>query len=129
MKDTTLTGIDGFREELKLHNTGFVHTAPPQDECAHIRFIGTFDNKPVIWNATIMTNAHYSATVAAGEHEKTVKQFIDIGYSGGDVRDIEVCLDLNRIDEQVLLKTIIMVRKYKLLHTGRHNFGYSSRAR
>jgi hypothetical protein len=38
-------------------------------------------------------------------------------------RKIEIGLNLPKIDETTILKTIIMVRQYKRLSHGRHDYG------
>jgi hypothetical protein len=39
------------------------------------------------------------------------------------MRSITIGLNVTAIDPPVLLKTTIMIRKYKRLHAGRHEFG------
>jgi hypothetical protein len=126
MSNTGGTSIEEFRSVLEKHHADFIFALPAQDECAHVRFIGTFNDKPVIWDATIMTLAYYNTLAANAGRETSGSQFIDIGQASGDTRTIEIGLELDRIDEQAVLKTIIMIRKYKRLHTGRHEFGYTS---
>ena len=126
MNDSTKATLESFRETLERNGTGFTHTAPAQENCAQIRFIGSFEGRPVIWDATIVTLDHRHATGGGNERAHPGSQFIEIDEGEGDIRKITIGLQLERIDEQTILKTIIMVRKYKRLHTGRHEFGNTS---
>ena len=121
--------IDAFRAELQQQHADFVHVEPPRDSCAHIRFIGVFDRQAVIWDATVMRLDHYNRLAAHRGEAGSTQQFIEIGARQGDMRTIDIGLELERIDTGALLKTIIMVRKYKRLHPGRHEFGYRSLVR
>jgi hypothetical protein len=122
MNSPAENGINAFRARLENERADFLYMAPPQDSCAHIRFIGLFANQPVIWDAKIMTLAHADAVVEGSRHTPATQQFIDIDTEGNDIRGIRIGLSLERIDMPAILKTIIMIRKYKRLHTGYHAF-------
>lgn len=115
--------IDEFRVALADSGQDFIYTREPADDCADIRFLGTFQGADLVWDATIMTLTFYNARQARNNRPQTHRQFIDIAQSGNILRRIDIGLDLKRIDIHALLKTIIMTRKYKRLHTGRHEFG------
>lgn len=129
MNDSAKTALESFRDTLEPNGTGFTYTAPAQENCAQIRFIGSFEGRPVIWDATIVTLDHRHATGGGNERAHPDSQHIEIDEGEGDIRKIRIGLHLDRIDEQTILKTIIMIRKYKHLHTGRHEFGYTSLVR
>ena len=129
MNDRTKTPLELFRDTLERNSAGFLYTAPAQENCAQIRFTGSFEGRPVIWDATIMTLDHCNAIGGGNERAHPDSQFIEIDEGDGDLRKIRIGLQLERIDEQAILKTIIMIRKYKHLHTGRHEFGYTSLVR
>jgi hypothetical protein len=81
-----------------------------------VDFAGRFVGHPVIWRATI---------VALGR--EATKQYIDVQTIGGlrqseDLLPVEIGLPLNTIDEPDVLKTIIMMRQYKKLGPGKHEF-------
>ena len=122
MNSRAVTSIEAFRARLDNEQLDYLYMAPPQDTCAHIRFIGLFAKKPVIWDAKIITLAHARAIAAAGSDATVNHQFIDIDNEGNDIRGIRIGLSLVRIDTPAILKTIIMIRKYKRLHTGYHAF-------
>lgn len=129
MNDGTKTTHDSFRDTLERNGTVFTYTAPAQENCAQIRFTGSFEGRPVIWDATIMTLGHRHATGSGDERAHPDSQFIEIDEGDGDIRKIRIGLQLKCIDEQAILKTIIMIRKYKRLRTGRHEFGYTALVR
>ncbi len=115
--------IEAFRTALACSGVDFIYAGEPADDHASIRFIGTFQGVELIWDATIMTLDCYNARQALENEPAEQRQFIDIAESGNTLRPILIGLQLARIDIPALLKSIIMVRKYKRLHTGRHTFG------
>ncbi|MDX1697174.1 MAG: hypothetical protein R3308_02760 [Thiohalobacterales bacterium] len=123
MTDACPTDLTGFRQLLQRQGADYLHVEPPQDCHAHIRFVGTFEHEPVIWDATVMTLASAAAALPHAAAAVESRQFIVIGDRLDDMRRLDVGLALDRIDEPALLKTIIMIRKYKRLRRGRHAFG------
>ena len=126
MNNCEKTTVAAFRDTLEITGSDFVYTAPAQDDSAQIRFIGNFAGRPVIWEATIIALEHRQATDRPGESPDSSKQFIEVEDTSDDVRHIRIGLQLHSIDEQLISKTIIMIRKYKRLQTGRHVFSYRS---
>ena len=122
MNNTATARIAAFRTRLQNEQADYLHMTPPQDTCVQIRFIGTFAGQPVIWDAKIMTLAHPGAATVGDSQAPGRHQFIDIDTDGDDIRGIRIGLSLGRIDAPAILKTIIMIRKYKRLHTGYHVF-------
>jgi hypothetical protein len=120
--------IEQFRAELARTGQHFLYSGEPEDDCASIRFTGTFLGEEVVWDATIMTLARYNAQQARDQKPAAQGQFIEIAPSGDHLRRIVIGLDLEEIDFPALLKTMIMVRKYKRLHTGRHDFSGAGRS-
>ena len=120
MNDTIPGDIDGFKEALDRRGADYIHIAAPQAGRAHIRFIGPFAGRPVIWDATVMTLAYCRRAGMAGN-----SRFIEIGDPVDELYPIAIGLDLDDIEEPDLLKTVIMIRKYKRLRRGRHEFGRS----
>jgi hypothetical protein len=81
-----------------------------------VDFAGRFAGHPVIWCATIVALGRGAA-----------KQYIDVQTIGGsqrpeDLLQVEIGLPLNTIHEPDVLKTIIMMRQYKNLGPGKHEF-------
>jgi len=101
---------------------------PIQAQLARFRFDATFQNKPVHWQAELLTlEYYYQRGVESGLYAKeavvSLQQFIEIAPQESDPRPIRIVLALPQITRASLLKTIIMIRNYKRLHTGRHSYG------
>jgi len=101
--------------------------APLRDHEAHFAFDGPFEGETVRWDARLLTLAEAIRTGRAGPETRTRRPFIDIGEATPAGRALTVALDIEQIDEPTLLRTIIMIRQYKRLRTGRHEFGESRR--
>jgi hypothetical protein len=105
----------------------YTHVEPPRDDHAHIRFTGPFQGRQVIWDARIVTLEHecrerQSARQPPGDRPG-LRQFIDVGSADEGIRHLRIGLNVERIDEPVILKVIIMIRQYKRLHEGCHEYG------
>lgn len=78
---------------------------------ARFRFIGSFSGREVIWDTTLV------ALGCVG-----VKQYLEIGAATGEQRPIEVGLLVDELGTAAIQKTIIMIRNYRRLHEGRHEY-------
>ena len=88
---------------------------------AHFRFKADFQGKTVIWNTNFYTVEGFRAEKNI---ENTIlKQFIDIEPSTPDVMNLTVVLKLNEVNKPNILKMIIMIKQYKNLSIGRHEYG------
>lgn len=104
----------------------YTHVEPPRDDRVHIRFTGPFQGRQVIWDASITTlereyrirSSSRQPQVATG-----LRQFIDVSPDGGNTRVLRIGLNVEQIDDTVIRKAIIMIRQYKRLHEGRHEYG------
>lgn len=96
----------------------------PGGRVCRVQFPGKFDNQPVLWHAEIGTLAYYieNGERAAGRDD-AIRQFIEVGNTGNDGRMIRIGLKVACIDEAVIKKCIIMIRQYKYLSFGRHEYG------
>ncbi len=82
---------------------------------AHIRFIGLFEGRDVVWDAWVYA-LRVSRPVAA-------RPFMNIAARGSNVIGIKIGLAIAQLDAATLLKAVIMVRQYKRLRRGRFEFG------
>jgi hypothetical protein len=104
----------------------YIELAPAQDGEVRIRFSGPFQGRPVVWDASIVTlEREYRLGQAANPAARStgLRPFIEVGPDRNGIRTIRIGLDVARIDEPVILKSIIMIRQYKRLHEGRHEHG------
>ena len=91
-------------------------------DLARVHFNGRLADESVHWDATIITLKHYCQQRRLDCY--TQKQFIEIAPSmENDLWPITIGLKLDKLDTAAVLKTVIMVRQYKKLHPGRHEFG------
>ena len=91
-----------------------------------LRFVGGFEGGDVVWDCELLTLAAESRCLErAGKHVPAggLRRFIEIGNPAGQGVPLRVGLELDCIDRPAIEKTIIMIRNYKRLHRGRHEYG------
>jgi hypothetical protein len=97
-------------------------------EHVEVQFSGTFLNQPVIWYAFIRTLRDYCLheLLTPQQSQQTThiqaQAFIDVNIQN-NTHNLNVALNLPVIDDAAILRTIIMIRQYKRLQTGRHRYG------
>ena len=104
----------------------YTHVETPQDDHVHIHFTGPFQGRQVIWDARIVTLEHECRgrqSVRPSGDGPGLRQFIEVGSADDGTRMLRIGLNVERIDEPVILKAIIMIRQYKRLHEGCHEYG------
>ncbi len=84
----------------------------PGGDSVRLRFEGPFEGQPVRWDACVM---------ALGR-SATGGNFIEVGEEGQDGIRLRVGLAVDCIDEPSLRNAIIMIRQYKRLRRGRHEW-------
>jgi hypothetical protein len=120
----TIVNIAEFTQKLTSTNDDYERLSPPGGGMVHFRFIGNFEGEITIWDAHLYTLAYYVNKVAKySQRDVSIRQFIDVDDMGEMGRKIEIGLNLPNIDETAILKTMIMIRQYKRLHRGRHEYG------
>ncbi len=92
---------------------------------AVVEFAGEFEGQPVVWKATVTAlNADQNAARNFQAAQAAV-QYIDVSteqHAENDVLPVEIGLFVSQIDEPTVFKVIMMVRQYKNLRRGRHEF-------
>lgn len=105
----------------------YLCVSPLPASVVHLRFLGRFQDRPVVWDATIhalgLPHEDRGTQNAAALRIPTARSFIDIAPAGGETFRLTVGLNLDLIDEPVIRKTIIMIRNYKRLRLGRMEWG------
>jgi hypothetical protein len=84
----------------------------PGAAAVRLRFQGTLRGEPVRWDATFMTLARAGAP----------RSFIEVG-DAAELRSLTVALPVAAMDLPAIRKTVVMVRNWKRLAPGRHEFG------
>ncbi len=103
--------LDDFERVLKQTEQAYLLLEPVRPERARFRFTGRFAGREVIWNAEL-------TPMEPGEH----KQSIEVGEPSGKEIPVKIRLALRQITRPDILKTILMIRNYKNLRTGRHEW-------
>ncbi len=78
-------------------------------------FDGPFEGRIIRWRARLWPRGEWTAPWPC---PADCRQFMRIGPERDGSRDIELVLDLDRIDPRSLMMAIIMVRKYRRLREG-----------
>ena len=84
---------------------------PGDERCRCVCFKGPFQGREIIWFAHIRARG-------AGS-----RSYICISNITASQAEIEIGLPVARIDTPTIKKTIVMIRQYKELRPGRHEFG------
>ncbi len=94
---------------------------------AQVRFLGVFQGQAVAWDAQILTLGAYDQEqmrrAPTPPRERTWQAFIEIGTPAEHGVPLRVGLAVPQIDAATVLRTIVMIRNYKRLRPGRHEFG------
>jgi hypothetical protein len=87
--------------------------SPVGEAEVRVAFADTFEARPVVWCATIR---------CLPEDSDNQQQYIEVQVDDPLHPTVRVGLPLPMINEPVILKTIKMIRQYKNLRRGRHEF-------
>lgn len=112
-----------YPKTRQLQGVEFSLLAPLTAQQAHFVFAGRFQDKEVTWDTTLLTLVHYHREQAPVAQVVERFPFLEIGAETAAGRALRVALDIEQIDEPAILRTIIMIRQYKRLREGRHEFG------
>jgi len=107
-----MTRLSEFREQLEKADVDYLMVEPLRPERAHFRFTGFFQGREVIWDTEL---------IPLRKSEQS-RQSVQIGEGTDDEIPLKIVLDLPCITEPDVLKSIIMIRNYKRLHAGRHEW-------
>lgn len=118
-----ICSVDELRRVLsEQHKKYLLATNLPATK-VELQFEGKLEAEPVAWNARIWTIDEFSKLHRVTEDPN---QFIDIKIVAG-AHLLEVGLNIAQIDQAAIERTIIMVRNYKRLRPGRHEYGAKSK--
>jgi len=115
--------VSDFRHKLKANEQAFILESDAPADKVYLQFEGVFDGSAVIWHACVQTIKEYALSNLV---EDDPKQFINIELVDG-LHKLDVALNLKQIDLPALERTIIMIRKYKRLALGCHEYGARSK--
>jgi len=115
--------VDELENELCVQGQSFLVSGKLPAAKVYVQFTGNFAGKAIVWNACIYTINEY-----AKRHEVAddPKQVIDIQLEK-ECYLIDIALNIEHINKAAIERTIIMIRKYKRLRIGRHEYGVRSK--
>lgn len=90
-------------------------------QLAHIQFEGHFQGEIVTWDTHFFTLNGYIAQQR--DNNKIQKQFIDIKPIDSNNLKLTIALKIAEINHQTIQKMMIMIKHYKNLSLGRHEYG------
>lgn len=105
--------VDAFSSYLQEQHQNWLLIDQDDDQRAHLRFTGPFQGQVVVWDCEFVTLAAARAQ----------RNFIDIGSPRESGVPLRVGLSIACIDTPAIEKMIIMIRHYKRLRLGRHEYG------
>ena len=116
--------IAEFERQLRQSRRDFEFLNPGNSQYAHFRFCGPFAQQTVIWDAHLYTLEYYLRQIQQLRSSCSSRQFILIQKAMPEpLFKVEIGLNLAVIDEPAIRKTMTMLRQYKRLKEGRHDFG------
>lgn len=118
-----ISELQSLHAILKEHKCPYLLSGDIPSNKVYIQFEGKLDGKSVVWNACIRTIEEYALSHEVSEDPR---QFIDISIEN-DVYKLEIGLNIELIDAATIERTIIMIRNYKRLQPGRHEYGARSK--
>lgn len=118
-----VVSLDEFNSLLSENQQDYLLQSELPSTKAYLYFTGTLNAATVVWNACIETVSEYARSHAVAEDPQ---QFIDISIED-DVHYLHIGLNLHCIDQATVERSIIMIRNYKRLSVGRHEYGARSK--
>lgn len=112
----TDSAVEQLRQQLAQLGRDFLCETTLPAPVVKLRLIGPFQGNEVVWELTLTTLAEMR------RHQPVPCPFIDIAPGNAGVHAVSVGLELPQIDYPAILKSLVMLRKYKRLAIGRHEF-------
>jgi hypothetical protein len=123
---TARAHVDDLKKRLARSGKDYEVLGPLGAARVRVRFLGTFVGTEVVWDATVVAlqQCHRDRPPASlSQRAGQLRQFIEIGDQTPVGVRLTVGLAVRTIDEPTVRKTIVMIRNYKRLRRGRHEFG------
>jgi len=115
--------VNRFRHKLEASEENFILESEIPAGKVYLQFEGVLEGVAVVWHACVQTVKEYSKNSHVDEDPK---QFINIEIKDG-LHKLDIALNIKQIDQAALERTIIMIRKYKMLRIGYHEYGARSK--
>ena len=118
-----ISDVKVLREKLKDQCKEYLLISELPGINVYLQFEGVFSGEQVVWNMCLSTIEEYAKSNQVADDPQ---QFINIEHIDNTYH-IDIGLNVKLIDRSVVERTIIMVRKYKRLDLGRHEYGARSK--
>lgn len=118
-----ISDVKELRAQLKTQGKEYLLMSELPALKVYLQVEGVFAGELVVWNMCIRTIEEYSKNNSITDDPQ---QFINIEQKD-ETYHIEIGLNVKLIDQPVVERTIIMIRKYKRLFLGRHEYGARSK--
>ena len=92
----------------------------PDRNSLRLRFSGRFEEANIQWDASFYTPEAWSEAFDVPPPERNI---IEVGSSGESGVCLNLCLQVKSIDRPTIRKAVTMIRQYKRLQQGRHEYG------
>ena len=117
--------VEQLRADLSSHDSDYVLLSSLPDSVAHVRFLGRFEGREVVWDMHLYTLARHEQdrgrVPIAPDFQ--LRGLMIIEPQAGETCHLEVALKVPVIDEPVIRKTIVMMRNYRRLKPGLRTWG------
>ncbi len=107
------TDVEAFSSYLRETGRDWLLVEQLDDQCVHLRFTGPFQGRTVIWDCEFATL----------DKRQSQRNYIDVETPQSSGISLRVGLSLARIDTAATKKMVLMIRHYKRLRSGRHEYG------
>lgn len=105
----------------QISKMSYILIQPLTTQYVHIEFDGQYKGKTVTWDTHFYTLQGYIA------HKNTnntdLKQFIEIESMQTGMMKLTLALNIEKINNPSIRKMMIMIKQYKNLSIGRHEYG------
>ena len=115
--------LSALRHRLQATGKPYEALQPLGGGAARVSFSGPFQGREVVWEATLFTLSEHYRSLSTPTRSQTVRQFIQVGSAAEGRGEVTVGLNVPAIDEPTVLKTMLMLRQWRRLGPGRHEYG------
>jgi len=104
--------MEHYPQWREIRGFRYLLLEPIHPDRARFIFTGPYEGEEIRWN-----------TLLQRLDDRTTHSSIEIGDDHGEGRRLTVTLAIPEVDEPAILRTVVMIRQYKRLRPGRHEFG------
>lgn len=117
--------LQQLQAALTASGEDFMLLSPLPKDIVHVRFIGAFERRTVVWDMHLYTLARYALEQREmpALPKLSLRGLIHIERSSAQVYRLEVALKVPIIDQPTIKKAILMMRNYRKLQLGLHAWG------